>query len=176
VAQPPAAPVEPLVEEVAPPDPISNAPRKYWKLDGVQPYESIGLGFAADHALYIGGTFSGKLTIDRTSVKSTRKDGYLQVFLARIGADGKVDWIKVVGGSLPGDLHAIAVAPDGSVAALGMYTTVLGSGQKRRSKEEAFVTVFGPDGKSRWEQRLTSDDRSWCVGRLPGLRASARGH
>jgi hypothetical protein len=154
----PAAPKPPPPAPSAVPPP--PAATRFLKLDGTG-VEVTAVGFDASHALYVAGTFSSRLVLGGASVRSPSADQRAQIFLARLTPRGDVDWLIRVGSQHPADLHAMSVAPDGSVALAGHYEWTIGAdhGPARALQVDAFVIVIGPDGKVRWDRRIDGKQR-----------------
>lgn len=83
-------------------------------------------------------------------------------FLQRLEADGTLAWQKAWGSPAKADqATAVAVAPDGSVVAVGVLTgTADFDGQLVTSAggEDVFVTRVDPTGAVLWVQRLGDED------------------
>ena len=143
------------------PVPPPAAPTRFLKLDGTG-VEVTAIGFDASQALYVAGEFRTRLVLGGASVRSAvPADPRAQIFLARLTPRGDVDWLIRVGAQHPADLHAMSVAPDGSVALAGHYDWALGGdrGPAARHQLDAFVIVVGPDGKVRWDRRIDGKQR-----------------
>jgi hypothetical protein len=159
---PPAAPAAAPSTEPAPAAAVGPlAPTKLLKLASSTAFEVTGLGFDANHALYVAGELSGQLQLDSASLRSAASDYRAQVFVARIHPHGEVDWLVRVGASHAADLAAASVASDGSVALVGRYSRPQAPGREHIEPAplDAFVILVGADGKVRWERRIDSVQR-----------------
>jgi hypothetical protein len=134
-------------------------PAKTYKIDGIEGADIVDMGFDASNALYVAGDFFDGLKIGKTRLAPKNKK-FVARFLARFKPDGTLDWIREVGNPKEvGRMRAIAVAPDGTTAIVGMYEVSEGPGPMRFTRLDTFVMLVGPDGKLKWEKLIEGKDR-----------------
>lgn len=118
------------------------------------------MAFASDGSLVVAGTFFGKLTVGKKSVKPTEA-GMRDGFVARIDAKGKVTWLVSTHGI--SQINSLAVAKTGDIAIGGAVEYLIGkeTGPAADWRVRATVLVLGSDGKQRYRTEFPTQDRSW---------------
>ena len=83
---------------------------------GTSDDDGVSVTTLADGTAYVGGSFSGTLTMGTTSVTAT---AYTDAFLAKFSANGALLWLVRGGGSSDDEVAEVSAVPDGS----GIYMT-----------------------------------------------------
>jgi hypothetical protein len=130
-----------------------DAPKYKLVFDGIEGCEIAALGFDANHNLYIAGD------AEKLTVKTKKFTNKHQRFLAKAKPDGSVEWIVPVGEKTGGQILAMAVAADGTVAVTGWYQSSVGPGPMKHTRLDSFVAVIGSDGKQRWHALIDGAQR-----------------
>jgi hypothetical protein len=119
-----------------------------------------GMGFQSDGSLVVAGTFFGKLTVGKKSVKPTEAD-LRDGFVARIDAKGKVSWLVSTKGI--SQVSSLAVSATGDVVVGGAVEYMVGTydGPATDWRARGAVLVLDANGKQRYRTELPSKDRSW---------------
>lgn len=99
----------------------------------------------------VSGTFSGTLVDEagQPQLAEGRGDG----FIARLGRDGSLRWVRALGGPGRERPEAVAARDDGSVVAAGSFTGELAFGERRGvsgAQRAPFVAQLGGDGAAGW--------------------------
>lgn len=127
---------------------------------------SVGNTIASDAFgnLYATGFFTNSVDFDpsaATYVLSTSDSP--DIFIHKVDADGKLLWVKQIGGSAKGDRgYALASDPSGSVCLLGVFQDTVdmdpGPGvyrlKAKRAGNNAFVLRLDKDGNFLWAKSL----------------------
>ncbi|HML20316.1 MAG TPA: alpha/beta hydrolase-fold protein [Aggregatilinea sp.] len=102
-----------------------------------------GLAVAPDDAIYVTGYTKGLV--------GEAAAGDKDVYVARISADGALEWVTQFGGSGEDKGLAIAALADGSVAVAGMTSSDLAGAL---GEIDAFLAVYDAAGKQQWLQQF----------------------
>jgi hypothetical protein len=135
----------------------------------------------------LAGTFENTLNFDGTPFTSK---GSSDVFVAKLDADGALDWIKSIGGPSVDKLYGLAVDSDDNIVVAGSFTdwadvlggTPLGGGHlSSEGGEDIFVAKIGALGNFVWSRNfgdttaevandvaVTPDGSVVLVGRIAG--------
>jgi len=95
-------------------------------------------------------------------------NGGQDVFVARLGPDGRLAWAKRAGGARKDNGRGVAALPDGSTVIAGFFEGVatFGRGEANEtvltcaSEQDIFVARYGPDGSLAWARRAGGADAS----------------
>ncbi len=119
-----------------------------------------GMEFGGDGALYVAGTFFGKVTIGKKSVRAVKR-GWMDGFVAKLDPTGKVTWAVSTRGLTT--VSAIAVSATGEVAIAGATEYIVGKedGPATDWRMTATILVLDPTGKQVTRTAFASEDRSW---------------
>ncbi|WP_437297123.1 SBBP repeat-containing protein [Sorangium sp. So ce426] len=108
----------------------------------------------------LAGTFENTLNFDGTPLTSK---GSSDVFVAKLDAEGALDWIKTIAGPSVDRVYGLAVDPDDNIVVAGSFTDwadVLGGrqmgGDRLTSKggEDIFVAKMDPLGNFAWSRNF----------------------
>jgi hypothetical protein len=159
---PPSSPAPVLVERPDPP-PVPHDPPRFLDVSSDSQTLLTGAAFAPDGALYVAGTFFGKLALGGAHLTARRGD-WLDGFVARIGRDGKVAW--VVPFAAGDEVSAVAATPDGGVVVAGNSTYIVGKdrGPTEDLRARAAYARYDATGAVRWKQVFGSDHRAFADG------------
>ena len=106
-----------------------------------------------DGSSMLAGAFQGTATFGAFTLTSV---GTLDVFVAKVNANGKFDWATQAGGSSLDEVFGITVLPDGSSCIAGVFGDVALFGGTPLSSEggtDAFVAKLTPAGSFAWASR-----------------------
>jgi len=70
--------------------------------------------------------------------------------LAKYSADGDLIWAKTFGGNGHDQFHAVAIGPDGTIAAAGFTASTNGDFPVTKGDRSVLVATFSPDGDLEW--------------------------
>lgn len=98
-----------------------------WRLSGAAGSYAFAAGLARDAGgnLYVAGEFGGTVDFDPTAGVANRpadSTGYSDVFVAKLGPDGKPAWVKAVGGEFYDHVAGFERGPDGAVYLTGSFS------------------------------------------------------
>jgi hypothetical protein len=117
---------------------------------------------AADDGWVVGGSFSKGVppqewaNLDKVQIKS---QGKTDAFLARLGPDGDVLWVKTFGGPSEDTIYRVAVDPQGSIFVLGtfIYEATWGGDKLKaagNSDTDIVLAKYDRDGNHVWSKRF----------------------
>ncbi|MEZ4239816.1 MAG: hypothetical protein R3F59_27390 [Myxococcota bacterium] len=120
-------------------------------LDGTSQAAILGVGPAPDGGAYLVGTGDALTSFpDGLPVGGA---GEADAFVARVGGDGQLQWVRTLGSAGEDQLAALAPLPDGGVAvagALGGEATVDGVPLAVEGMVNPLLARYGPDGDLAW--------------------------
>ena len=152
---PPPLPADPIPATAAKRkgDEGRGAPRWAIRLGGTKAESGRAVAVGPDGALTITGLFRDEVDFGGTKLTARGADG----FVARLGPDGAMRWVRQLGS--PGDDIADALAVDGQGNAIvaGSFSEemTIGDGALRSSgADDMFVASFDPEGRRRWAKRM----------------------
>lgn len=124
----------------------------------------------SDGSIVVAGTFSatavfGAGTAEETRLSSTAK---YEIFVARYGDDGTLEWAVSAGGSGNDEPGGIATAADGSAIVTGSFQNLatFGAGEANETaltssgQRDAFVARYNDDGTLAWVKQIFGSDRA----------------
>jgi hypothetical protein len=114
-------------------------------------------GFSAVAVTPDGGIAAAGLTDSDGGDFGPAKGG-TDAVVARFGPDGELQWTKTLGGTDDDGFYAVAVTPDGGLAAAGNTYSDGGDFGPAKGESDAVVARFGPDGELQWAKTLGGTD------------------
>jgi hypothetical protein len=115
-----------------------------------------GMAVDLSGAVYVTGSTRGALP-------GQRHLGFWDAFLAKLGPEGTVRWIRQFGTPARDHAFAVAVSPSGAVYVVGSTTGRL-PGQGSSGNGDAFIRKYGWDGSLRWTRQFARDNDEMARG------------
>lgn len=120
------------------------------------PVVGAGLALIGDGGRVVVGRASGAFRGDTVR-------GASDIFVARLGAGGGIEWSTLVGGWGEESATGVAVTPDGSVYVTGLTTSRTVLGARNAGRYALVLTRLSPNGEPAWS-RVLSEDKRWYIG------------
>jgi hypothetical protein len=108
--------------------------------------------------VYVSGIFRD--TVDFGDGKPIAANG-VDGFVARLGPDGKLAWVRRMGGEGDDIADTVAVDPKGNVIVAGAFSSELELGDGKltsKGSDDMFVAALDPNGRRLWAKRFGGPD------------------
>lgn len=131
---------------------LDRPPRASWTqlIGGVDLDSGYGTTAAADGGVFVvGATQSPR-------VRGLENAGVSDILLAKLAPNGKLLWLRLLGGENRDTGFAVAAAPDGGVALVGLTTSVEFAGQIGTGVTDAVLARYDADGRLLWVRLLAT--------------------
>lgn len=118
---------------------------------GNNPNQIAGVAFDHDHSFFITGFFGGNFTIGSTTVNSSTSS--YDIFLAKIDANGDLDWLKKAGSTYEDAAHGVCSDLNGNPSIVGYFagTAYFDSHTVTYSDyNDVFVARYDSSGNNLW--------------------------
>ena len=119
-----------------------------------------GLAMGGDGSLVVTGGFKGRVDLDpgeETDIRVSLRRGKQDVFVTKLGSDGKYLWSITFGGEGEDRGNDVVVAKDGTISLLGGFTETMdfdpGEGTEQRTSNggsDIFLPRFDAKGRLLW--------------------------
>jgi len=136
-----------------------SAPAFAWArtAGGVKNDKIRGMAVDRDGNVFLAGEGAGAVKLgDQPGGQILQGLGELDVFLAKLDADGRFLWAQLAGGSLIDRSYAVATDPQGNCYVTGHYqstdATIGGTRLPQRGDYDIFVAKYDRDGNQQWIQ------------------------
>jgi hypothetical protein len=129
---------------------------------------TTGVAVSPNDFVLLTGYFSGQLILGGQQV-SDAVDKASQVFVAKFGTGGQLEWLNTAGGSSDDQANAIGVDKDGNVVIAGYFSGSAQFGGETLTSvaaKDMFVARYGVDGSFQWAKSagMSSDGEASAFG------------
>ena len=133
-------------------------------MNGTDSEELYSVSATSDGGIVVGGEFnSDSITVG--DVTLTNNSSYFSGILIKFGAEGKVEWTKVIGGGTIGGtsvtINSVAETSDGGIIIGGYFLASLIVGDntlKSYGAYDGMIIKYGADGELSWVKRIGETD------------------
>ena len=111
---------------------------------------AIGIASDGSNFVYVSGSFRGQAQFGTTTITSA---GDTDAFLARYRTDGKLDWVRAIGGPGPDDGFDVKTDGNGTVCTTGDFVETAdfgGVSLTSHGGRDVFVACFSRSGALKW--------------------------
>lgn len=153
----------------------AQAPPVVWARVGTGPELNFAQRVAADAAgdVYVAGEFLGAVTLDGVTLTSR---GYVDVYLAKYDAAGRLLWLRQAGGAGLDQVWGLAVDAAGNACITGKFALgpsssnsgpremLLGAFRLASDSDEVFLAKYDPAGQVLWARQTRRVPGPWPTG------------